>query len=100
MNYPGSEMRFSVAFTLTDTGAAADPTTLVIKLKDPASTITTYTYGSSAEVVQDSTGNYHADIAIPSGTASAGKWSWRWEATGAVVGATEGTFIVRETSFT
>lgn len=95
MNYPGTEMRFSVSFTLTDTGAAADPTTLVLKLKDASGTVTSYTYGSSTAIVNDSVGNYHGDVIIP----SSGKWSWRWEATGAVVGATEGTFIVKETAF-
>jgi uncharacterized protein YfaS (alpha-2-macroglobulin family) len=99
MYYPGAEVRLSVALTLTDTGAAADPTTLAVKLKDPAGTIATYTYGTAPEVTKDSTGNYHADITLSSTSDSAGRWYWRWEATGAVVGATEGSFIVRETSF-
>ncbi len=43
-------------------GAAADPTGIVVAVRDPAGTDTSYTYGSDAELERDGVGAYHIDI--------------------------------------
>lgn len=69
-------------------GVVTDPTALTLKVKVPAGTVTTYTYGVDVIVVKDSVGNYHADIPIT----AAGRWSYAWEGTGAATVAEGGRF--------
>ncbi len=59
----GQTVRLSVAFTDAD-GAAADPGSLTFTLRAPSGASTTYTYGTDAALVKDSTGNYHVDWAV------------------------------------
>lgn len=89
----GDLVRVTAAFT-NAAGTATDPTTVVCKVRSPSG-ITTYTYGTDAELVKDSTGNYHLDINI---TAD-GQWWYRWEGTGAVQQAGEGSFTVARSAF-
>ena len=70
-------------------GTAGDPTTVTLKVKDPTGTVTTYTY-AGAQVVKDSTGNYHYDLT----PAIAGKWYYEWVGTGAVPAQSESYFVV------
>lgn len=69
----------------------ADPTTVVIKIRrhDP-NNITTYTYGTDAELVKDAIGQYHTDYLI----IGAGDVTYKWIGTGAVYAAEESTFAV------
>lgn len=87
----GEVVRLSVAITDL-AGAAADPGVLRLKVKAPAGAVTTYTYGGGAEVVKDSAGHYHADIAL----AAAGTWSYRWESDAPNPGAAEGALTVQK----
>lgn len=83
-SYPVTTVvRLSVAITDT-AGAAADPTGLTLKVMVPAGTVTTYTYGTDAALVKDSTGNYHLDYA----TTVEGQHTARYAGTGANAGAT------------
>lgn len=91
----GQKIRFSVEFT-NNSGAFANPTTVVFKIKDPLGNIVTYTGGN---VVNSSTGNYYLDYPIPAQADFAGGWEYRWEGTGTVVAADEGEFDVRESAF-
>lgn len=85
-----------VAATFKDTAnAAVDPTAVNFKFKGPSGTITTYVYGTDAEVVKDSTGNYHVDIDAD----AAGFWYYRFYSTGAGQGAAEGVFVVDRSKF-
>lgn len=59
----GDKARLSAAFT-DAAGTAADPGGVQFKLKSPSGAVTTYVYGTDAEVVKDSTGNYHVDWLI------------------------------------
>ena len=80
-----------VKVTWTDIAdALVDPTTVVLKVKSPANVISTYTY-ALGEVVKDSTGVYHYDVAT---ALASGTWHYRWEAAGAAIGADEGSFYV------
>lgn len=87
---PGDVARISVSvFDLSD--VAADPGALRLKVKSPAGAVTTYTFGSSAEVIKDSTGAYHADIQLT----SQGLWAYRWEMDAPNAGAVEGAITVQ-----
>ena len=68
-----------------------DPTTLVFTMKKPDATLTTYTYGTDAQLVRDSTGLFH----VYWDCATAGKYFYRYAATGNVGAAEESTFTVR-----
>jgi hypothetical protein len=71
----GETARISLSVADT-TGAAVDPSVLRLKVRDPGGTVTTYTYGSDAEVVRAALGDYYADLPLD----VAGRWAWRWEA--------------------
>ena len=90
----GDLVRVSLPFT-DAIGAAADPTTVRGRFRDPSGAVTTYLFGTDSELVKDSTGNYHFEL---SPTAS-GEWRYRGEGTGAVQAAAEARFIVRATAF-
>ena len=84
-----------VTFSVTDeAGAAADPTTVTLRVQRHGDEETVYVYGTDAIVEKDSEGEYHADI----DPTDKGLWHWRWEGIGAVEAAAEGVFLVT-TSF-
>ena len=80
-----------------------DPTTVKYKFKTAAGSTAIYIYGTDAEVVKDSTGNYHVDLPITAaGSDQVNKqrtWHTRWEGTGTIVAAAEGTITVRSSQF-
>lgn len=88
----GDRIRLSASFT--SNSVAADPTAVVLKVKDPSGNIATYTY-ALAEVTKSATGNYYKDISID----ESGEWYYRWEGTGAVEAADESRFIGDESEF-
>ena len=90
----GDLVRVSAAFT-TAAGAALDPTVVKCQVQTPAGTATTYTYGTDAALVKDSTGAYHLDI----DAATSGEWCYRWYSTGTGQAAAEGRFSVTAGEF-
>lgn len=82
----GDSARLTVALAVA--GLATDPTTLTLTVKAPDGTEATY---SGGQVVQTSTGSYYADVPVT----AEGQWKYRWAATGTVVAAEEGSFLVR-----
>jgi uncharacterized NAD-dependent epimerase/dehydratase family protein len=94
--YPGTELRLNVSFYDTD-GVLVDPTTVTFKVRCEATgQITTYVYGTDAEVGKTSTGLYYADTTPDRG----GRWSIRWETTGTGTTFTvEDDFVVRASPF-
>ena len=83
--FPGDTIRFDVAITDGATGAAADPSSVVVKVKSPATGTTT-----NHTATRLATGSYRADIvaSLP------GTWRYRIEATGTANCATEGAYVV------
>lgn len=71
-----------------------DPTTVTLKVLDPAGTTTTYTY-AGATVTKDSLGVYSKTLDLT----LEGRYQYSWEAGGAVVAAERGEFWVRPTEF-
>lgn len=71
-------------------GALADPTAVTLRWHRHGEVDTVWTV-QPGQVVKDSTGVYHADIPVT----EPGLHHFRWEGTGAVVAAAEGTFSVQ-----
>lgn len=86
--YPGNVVRVTTTPPFTDAaGTAADPTTVTLRWHRHGEADTVWTV-QVGQVVKDSTGVYHADILVT----EPGLHYFRWEGTGAVVAAAEGTF--------
>lgn len=94
----GNMVRVSVRFRSAVDGSAVDPTTVVCKVKNPSNVEIVYTYGVDAELVKESTGNYHVDIFADMAN-STNNWHYRWEGTGQNAAATEDDFAVTASSF-
>lgn len=90
----GDLVRSSVAF-LNASSVATDPTTITVKVEDPSQNESTYVYGTDADVVKDSTGNYHLDV-TPDET---GTWVVRWIGTGTVAQVDEDPFYCKRSDF-
>lgn len=86
----GDTRRLTATFTNL-AGAATDPTTVTFKVKVPDGTITTYIYGTHAELAKSATGVYYVDYSIT----QAGRYSYRFEGTGTVATAENGEFYAR-----
>lgn len=97
--YVGDSVRVSTSTVFQDSGATpADPDVVTGKFKDPSGNVTTYVYGTDAELVKDGTGNYHFDIDID----EAGVWWYRIAgetSAGLLRGADEGAFEAVATEF-
>ena len=77
--------------TITSSGTAVDPGTVIGKYRNPAGSVTTYTYGVDAELVKGTVGVYYFDITI----VTEGSYYYRLEGTGSNATAQEGAFLVR-----
>jgi len=71
-----------------------DPSTITLKVKNPAGTTSTYTYAGGT-ITRSAAGIYYKDITIDDD----GMWYYRFEGTGAVVAASEHSFKVRTSEF-
>jgi len=81
----GASVTFAVA------SVATDPTAITFEARSPVTgTITSYVYGTDAELVKVSTGNYTVDIAL----SEPGRWWIRWEGTGTAAGSEQTYFDV------
>lgn len=100
MSYYDSGATVRLKLTMTDSsGTAVDPGALTFKVRQPDGTVTSYVYGTDAQLVKSSTGIYYVDWPIPKTLAAEGVWSYRFEATGANAGAVESQFTVRNSAF-
>ena len=79
----------------TAAGVLTDPTTVTVKIRAPSGTVTTYVYGSDAEVVKDSVGVYHVEYTVT----AAAIWHVRWNGTGACVASSEVSFNIDASGF-
>lgn len=89
----GKVIRSNVAFAQSST--PVDPGGVTFKIKSPLGVTTTYVYGVDAEVVKDSTGNYHVDYEPD----RQGVWSVRWQGTVSNKSAEESEFQIVESQF-
>lgn len=86
----GDQVRLTVKFK-NAAGAAADPTTATIIVREPDDTETAY----SGTLVNPAVGTYYYDLTIT----AAGIHHYRGKGTGAVVAAAERFFNVPESAF-
>ena len=77
-------------------GTAADPDNLTFQIREPDGEVTTYVYGTDAELHRADTGIYHVywDCSLP------GEHRYRFHFTGSLAGAAESKFRVLHTVFT
>jgi len=90
----GDVVRCTGTFT-TAAGVATDPTAVNFKVRTPAGTVTTYVYGTDAELVKASTGVYTVDVPLT----TTGTWAYRFYSTGTGQAAAEATFWVEQSAF-
>lgn len=86
----GDSERITITITSFD-GAAADPTTLTLEIKDPSGNVTTYTY-AGGDITKSSTGVYYKVLPVYD---EAGRWDWEWQAAGAVNVVSHGSRYVQ-----
>lgn len=87
----GQAIQITASFTNVN-DVLADPSALRLRVRSPAGVITSYVYGAAAELVKDSVGKYHANIAMT----EPGNWTYRWEADAPNAGAAEGKITVKK----
>lgn len=88
----GDEMRLSAAFRNL-AGELANPSSVTLTVADPAAVETVFEYAGAPltdTLVHPSKGAFYADVLLD----SAGTWSVRWQAGGAVVAAEEAQVTV------
>jgi hypothetical protein len=73
---------------------ATNPTTNVLKTKDPAGLIVIRT-----PTTNPSTGRFEYQLSLTGLDAQSGQWSYWWQGTGAVQAVEEAQFKVRESAF-
>jgi hypothetical protein len=69
-----------------------DPSTVTVKVTDPTPTTTDYTLGAG-QVVKDSVGNYHYNLAT-TGASALGYWVYTWITTGTPAHAEKNVFLL------
>lgn len=81
----GNPLRIACTFTnyLLAPPAPADPTSVLVRIKDPTGAVVVY--DTPSPVVRDSAGVYHLDVVL----GIAGTWYVRWEGAGAIVAVAE-----------
>lgn len=87
----GDQIQLNAVFKKED-GTLGDPTTVVVKIIDPAGNQTEFT------PERDDLGQYHYDLDTDL-TFLDGYWEYRFEGTGAVTSAGEHQFYIRKTQF-
>lgn len=75
--YAGSPVRVGAHFE-DDTGTDVDPSTVTFVWRSPDGTETTYVYGTNANVVRSSAGDFYAEVTPTEG----GRWRYAWSTTG------------------
>ena len=71
------------------TGAAIDPSTVQLIVKDPTGAVTTYSYPTG--VTKDSVGVYHVDVDT---TGKPGLWTFAWKSSGTGQAYAWSSFVV------
>lgn len=88
----GDKVRVQATFTVSDVNT--DPTTVTLKVKNPAGVTSTYTY-ALAEITKSATGIYYKDLSVDDD----GIYHYRFEGTGTCEAASEHKFEVRKSEF-
>lgn len=92
--YPGALVRLT-CLVKNSSSTLIDPGTLTFKVAAPDGEVTTYVYGTDAELARDSLGTFHVDVSVP----VAGVYAYRFVSTGTGQAATEGEIEVAKSAF-
>lgn len=84
-------IRLSVVIKLIASGVATDPTTTVLKVREPDGNLVDMT----GSVVRDAEGNFHGDFT----PTKLGLHMYEWLGTGSVSVVGRGQFLVNQTAF-
>ncbi len=90
----GNDVVCSALFRSSE-GVVADPDTVSFSFRNGDGDVTTYVYGTDAEVVKDSVGNYHVNV----DASARGTWHYRFYSTGTGKAADEKSFKVVQSNF-
>lgn len=91
----GDLVRVTGTLTVTATGDELDPDVVTFSVRHQAEDVTTYTYGTDAQLVKSATGVYYVDV----NANAAGLWWYRFASTGNGQAAQEGSFLVERSKF-
>src|SRR5262245_61262285 len=93
--YAGSPTRIGAHFE-DEGGVDVDPATITFTLRSPCGVESTYVYGTDANVVKTSAGDYYAEVTPDRG----GRWHWAWSSTGTDKAIRfAGSIVVQEDAF-
>ena len=90
----GDLIRLFATFTNYDK-EPIDPTTIIVKVKQPSGSILPYEGYNPGPIVRTSLGNFYLDVSV----IESGTWYYRWEATGEGQCAAERNFMARPSFF-
>ena len=93
----GASPILTAVYTDPTTGALADPTTVIAKVRKADGTTTTYTSSSVPAISNPSVGTYQLVLPV---TTVPGDWFYRFEASGSLTDAAETRFHVLGSAFT
>ena len=86
------------SFDVNGVSISSDPTELTLKLVDPDGVLKyTYTWLADNQIHKASLGIFFWDQTMTTAD-EPGTWVYRWQATGAIIGAEEGKFFLRKAS--
>lgn len=92
----GALVKVAAIFRDPATNALMDPNAVQFKFKHPVTgTVTTYVYGTDAQLVKDSVGKYHVKINAD----AAGHWYYKFSSTGTGQAAQKDYFTVEADDF-
>ena len=93
--YVGDTVRLAISWQNED-GTDLDPSTdVILKVRDPNGTTTTYTY-SDADITRENAGDYYYEVTPD----LSGRWHYQWQATGTGTNRViQGNFVVQSDPF-
>lgn len=89
----GDVVRCTATFSVS--GTNTDPSAVTFKYKAPSGTITTYVYGTDAQLVKSAVGIYYVDVTV----SAPGSYAYRFSSTGTGRAAAEGRFEASHSQF-
>jgi hypothetical protein len=94
--FVGQAVRIPINFE-DSSDADIDPATVQFQFKDPRGVITTYVYGTDAQLIRSDAGDYYVDV-VPD---RSGRWYYKWLTSGTnTTIAFGGNFVVQRDPFT
>lgn len=89
----GNQLKVAASFAQGVT--AIDPTVVMFKFHAPGGAVTTYTYGTDAQLIRDGVGLYHIVLTL----ATSGTWAYQFLSTGTGQAAYQTEFFVQPLEF-